>query len=80
MKLYVENLAREASARELHRLFDKFGCITQLRMGRHADGSSDGTAYLEITKEQAGKAAINKLDTMNFMNRFLRVYEIPNGL
>ncbi|MGC4056618.1 MAG: hypothetical protein QM743_00635 [Chitinophagaceae bacterium] len=79
MRLCIENLPLEVTERALYQLFVAFGCITLVDIRRTRNGRSEGVAYVDIKKDYDGNTAINKLDTINFMNRFLRVYEIQNG-
>ncbi|GAA4456842.1 hypothetical protein [Rurimicrobium arvi] len=79
MRLYVENLPEALDERELYCLFIVFGGITEVTICRDKNGKSLGSAYVDMPEMEQGKNAVRALNEINFMNHFLRVWEIDHG-
>ena len=76
MRIFVGNLAREASEEELRALFEPLGEVTKLDiMKDRYTGDPRGFAFVEMSSEAQAKAAIEKLDKFDFKGRKLTVNE-----
>ena len=74
MNLYVGNLPWSASEEELEAYFAEHGEIVDVRIiteGR--SGRSKGFGFVEMSSDDAGKAAIEALNGKEFGGRELRV-------
>ena len=76
MRIFVGNLAREASEEELRALFEPLGEVTKLDiMKDRYTGDPRGFAFVEMSSEAQAKAAIEKLNKFDFKGRKLTVNE-----
>ena len=74
MNLYVGNLPWSASEEELEAYFAEHGEVVDVRIiteGR--SGRSKGFGFVEMSSDDAGKAAIEALNGKEFGGRELRV-------
>ena len=74
MNLYVGNLPWSASEQELEAYFAEHGEVVDVRIiteGR--SGRSKGFGFVEMSSDDAGKAAIEALNGKEFGGRELRV-------
>ncbi|RAJ08339.1 RNA-binding protein 39 [Chitinophaga skermanii] len=76
MKIYVGNLHYRASRSALYALFVPFGYVQLIEIRMLQDGSAEGVAFVYMKGRHDGTNAIHQLDGMNFMNRFLQIFEI----
>ena len=69
-KLYVGNLAYEASEGDLHDLFSKVGLVknVEVAMDRHSQRSK-GFGFVEMESLESAKSAAEKLNRTDFMGR-----------
>lgn len=75
MNIFVGNLNDMITARHLLQLFVPFGMVYSARILRDkASNHSAGCGYVEMDS-RAGKAAISKLNNLQFMNCYLEVTE-----
>ncbi len=76
MKIFVGNLAREASESELQAVFTPFGQIARVEIVKDRyTGESRGFAFVEMPNDAEAKAAIEKLNKEDFKGRKLTVNE-----
>jgi RNA recognition motif-containing protein len=73
-RLYVTNLAADASAEELQQLFDRAGEVTGVHILRDAEtGLSRGLAFVDMASDGAAENAIAVLNESRFHNHVLNV-------
>ena len=77
MKLYVANILYEASDEDLANLFDEFGGVAA-RIARDPEGRSRGFGFV-IVNDVAARAAIAKLDGMEYLGRRIFVSQARGG-
>jgi cold-inducible RNA-binding protein len=76
MKLYVGNLSYETTEESLETRFSEFGAIESVNLINDREtGRSKGFAFIEMTSDEEGKAAIQALDGTEFEGRNIRVSE-----
>lgn len=76
MNIYVGNLDRQATEKELRELFNQFGDVKAVRIVKdHESGEPKGFAFVEMTDDKLAVKAIQELDAKPFANRRLRVNE-----
>uniref|UniRef100_A0A182JYB4 RRM domain-containing protein n=1 Tax=Anopheles christyi TaxID=43041 RepID=A0A182JYB4_9DIPT len=61
-KLFIKGLPFNLGREELHRLFEPFGPIKDIRIVCYRSGKSKGLAYLEYETETSAKKAVLKMD------------------
>jgi RNA recognition motif-containing protein len=61
MRLLVNNLASDVTDASLLELFAPFGAVTSTSVLTDADGKPSGGAYVEMTGDSEGRAAIRGL-------------------
>lgn len=75
MNIFVGNLSQLTTARHLSVLFIQFGKVHAVKIIRDdITGHSMGIGFVEMDN-QCGAIAIQQLDCMNFMNRYMEVKE-----
>ncbi|MBT1705001.1 RNA recognition motif domain-containing protein [Chryseosolibacter indicus] len=76
MNIYVGNLDRQATEKELRSLFNQFGEVKSVRIVKdHESGEPRGFAFVEMTDDQLATKAIQELDAKPFANKRLKVNE-----
>jgi len=76
MKLYVGNLSFGTTEDDLHRLFSQVGTVDSATMVTDRDtGRSRGFAFVEMSSQAEGAAAIAKFNEAEFDGRILTVNE-----
>ena len=76
MRLYVGNLSFDSDERQIEGLFATHGAIESVKIIRdHATGRSRGFAFVEMSSDDEGRAAIQTLDQFEFEGRRLTVNE-----
>ena len=76
MRLYVGNLSFDSDERQIEGLFAAHGSIESVKIIRdHATGRSRGFAFVEMSSDDEGRAAIQTLDQFEFEGRRLTVNE-----
>ena len=76
MNIYVGNLAREVSEKDLENTFSSFGSIRSVKVIRDLfSGESKGFAFVEMAGTKEGQAAINELTTKELKGKKLIVNE-----
>jgi cold-inducible RNA-binding protein len=76
MKLYVGNLSFGTTEDDLHRLFSQVGTVDSATMVTDRDtGRSRGFAFVEMSSQSEGAAAIAKFNEAEFDGRILTVNE-----
>ncbi len=76
MKIYIGNLHINISQQDLYKLFAVFGDIAEVRIYVNALGKPSGSGYVIMKNDDQGHQAIEALNNINIMNRFLHIYEI----
>ena len=76
MKLYIGNLSYQTKEADLEGLFGAHGEVTstQVISDRHT-GRSRGFGFVEMASDDAGRAAVEACNGMNFMGRNITVNE-----
>ncbi|XP_057438788.1 uncharacterized protein LOC130730728 [Lotus japonicus] len=77
-KLLVKNVAFEAKAQELRKLFDPFGQIKSLRLPMKF-GSHRGFAFIEYVTQQEAQNALTALANTHFYGRHLVIERAKEG-
>ncbi len=76
MRIYVGNLSFNTDEPTIEALFAPLGTVESVKLIRdHATGRSRGFGFVEMTDDQAGKAACEQLDQHEFEGRRLTVNE-----
>jgi len=76
MNIYIGNLHANASEAQIRDLFTEFGDVHSVHIIMNtASGQSMGFGFVEIDGREGGLKAIQELDALNFMNRYLEVSE-----
>ena len=76
MKLYVGNLPFGATEQDVQDLFAEAGAVETVQIMRdQATGRPRGFGFVTMSSDEAGKAAIAKLDQQPFQGRTLTVNE-----
>lgn len=76
MNLYIGNLARDVTDKDLRELFEPFGEIKSINIIKDKfSGQSRGFGFVEMTEKAAGQAAIGGLKGKSLHERTLDVTE-----
>lgn len=75
MKIFIGNLHANASEAMLRDLFSNYGEVHSIILILDENGRPSGYGYLEMINQNCARTAIAQLNKINFMNRFLDVYE-----
>ena len=76
MNIYVGNLAWKAKKQDLQELFENFGEVTRAFIVRDKQTRrSRGFGFVEMTDDEAAKAAIEALNNTSFLERTIIVNE-----
>ncbi len=76
MKLYVGNIARQASDADIRTAFEAFGAVTSAKILTDREtGESRGFGFVEMPTDAEAKAAIAGLNGKEHMGRPLTVNE-----
>ena len=76
MRIYVGNLSFDTGEPQLEQLFATHGTVESVRLIRdHATGRSRGFGFVEMSDDDAGRAACQALDQQEFEGRRLTVNE-----
>ncbi len=75
MKIFVGNLADEATEDDLRKAFENFGQVTAVSITKDSFGESRGVAFVEMPAEAEAQAAINGLNGHELKGRALSVNE-----
>jgi cold-inducible RNA-binding protein len=76
MKLYVGNLSFDTSEADLKDIFEQFGTVKETRIINDRDtGQSRGFAFVTMSNDSEGKAAMATLDGKQFAGRTITVNE-----
>jgi RNA recognition motif-containing protein len=76
MKLYVGNLTYEMTNADLEQLFAEFGSVRSAQVIQDRDtGRSKGFGFVEMSDDNAARAAISALDKKEHNGRALAVNE-----
>lgn len=75
MIIFIDNINRLASDRQLYELFASFGIVTLAKVIKDSfTGQSYGFGFVEMERNAAARA-IQQLNNCNFMQRFIVVNE-----
>ncbi|MFC1481710.1 RNA recognition motif domain-containing protein [Candidatus Neomarinimicrobiota bacterium] len=76
MNIYVGNLAYTTTEEDLRTSFSAFGAVDSVNVITDRDtGRSKGFAFIEMSDDSAGNAAIKGLDGQELGDRALKVSE-----
>ena len=76
MNIYVGNIAFDATDEDLRTLFEEHGEVTSARIIKDRySGNSRGFGFVEMSDDEQGKTAIEKINGYDFMGRSLKVNE-----
>ncbi len=76
MNIYVGNLSYEVTDEELRTLFGAFGAVSSAKVIRDQEsGYSKGFGFVEMSDDNAARAAIEQLNGTDCRGRALRVNE-----
>jgi cold-inducible RNA-binding protein len=76
VKLYVGNISFTITEADLHQIFEQFGSVTELKVITDREtGQPRGFAFVTMSNEPEGRAAIKSLDGKEFGGRPLKVSE-----
>lgn len=76
MNIYVGNLSFRCTEEDLHALFAEFGEVDSAKVVTDREtGRSRGFGFVEMSDDDAGKAAIEALDGQEHQGRNLTVNE-----
>lgn len=76
MNLYVGNLARDVTDKDLRELFEPFGEVKSINVIKDKfSGQSRGFGFVEMTEKTAGQAALDGLKGKSLHDRTLDVTE-----
>ena len=76
MRIYVGNLSFDTDEPQIEQLFASHGTVESVRLIRdHATGRSRGFGFVEVSDDEAGRAACQALDQQEFEGRRLTVNE-----
>ena len=75
-KMYVGNIAFNATEEDLRDLFSEYGEIESLKIIQDQDtGRSKGFGFIEMAEEKDTRKAIEELNGKDFMEKTLKVSE-----
>ncbi|GJQ10058.1 hypothetical protein GpartN1_g1849.t1 [Galdieria partita] len=77
-KLLVRNIAFEATAKEVRKLFETFGEVKSVRLPRKLDGTHRGFGFVEFLSKRDAATALQSLKDTHFYGRHL-VLEYSKG-
>ena len=76
MRIYVGNLAYSTTEDDLHTSFSAFGAVDSVKIITDREtGRSKGFAFIEMSDESSGNAAIKGLDGQELGDRAIKVNE-----
>jgi len=76
VKLYVGNISFTITESELRHIFEQFGTVAEIKVINHREtGQPRGFAFVTMSNEPQGRAAIKNLDGKEFGGRPLIVNE-----
>ena len=75
MKLYVGNLSFDTSEQQLRELFEPYGVTSVTLITDRDTGRPRGFAFVEVSDNQQGNAAIEAINGQNIDGRELKVNE-----
>ena len=76
MKIYIDNLSFDATEEQLRQAFEGFGEVMSVNIITDRDtGRSRGFAFVEMSSQDEGTAAINGLNGQELNGRTLNVNE-----
>ena len=76
VKLYVGNISFTITEADLQHIFEQFGSVTEIKVVTDREtGQPRGFAFVTMSNDQAGRAAIKSLDGKEFGGRPLKVSE-----
>lgn len=76
MKVYVGNLSKQITDKELNELATPFGSLLTAEVAtERSGGASKGFGFLEFSSEEAARAAITGLDGKDVNGQVLKVSE-----
>jgi cold-inducible RNA-binding protein len=76
VKLYVGNISFTITEADLHHIFEQFGSVTEIKVITDREtGQPRGFAFVTMSNEPEGRAAIKNLDGKEFGGRSLKVSE-----
>ncbi len=76
MKLYVGNLAHEATEDDLQEAFAALGEVKDVNIVKDKEtGQSRGFGFVEMPSQEEARAAIESMDGKAFMEREIKVQE-----
>eukprot|EP00335_Anophryoides_haemophila_P000032 CAMPEP_0204821390 /NCGR_PEP_ID=MMETSP1018-20131115/13703_1 /ASSEMBLY_ACC=CAM_ASM_000518 /TAXON_ID=46462 /ORGANISM="Anophryoides haemophila, Strain AH6" /LENGTH=81 /DNA_ID=CAMNT_0051929093 /DNA_START=1 /DNA_END=243 /DNA_ORIENTATION=+ len=70
-KLFVGNLSSKAEKEDLHKLFDPFGKIIEIKIKNK--GGTNFFGFVEFELEKDAQAALHKLHLRDFMGKDIRI-------
>lgn len=72
--LRVTNISEDASERDLHELFKRFGYVQRIFLAKDKEtGQSRGFAYVTYNRRDEAQAALNALDGYGYAHLILKV-------
>ena len=71
--LFVKNLPKDCTPKELYDIFVKFGEIDSINLKKDNDGNFLGYGYVDFINEENAKEAINKLNQTKFKDSIISV-------
>ena len=76
MKLYVGNMSFTITEADLQHMFEQFGSVTEIKVITDREtGQPRGFAFVTMSNDPEGRAAIKSLDGKEFGGRSLKVSE-----
>ena len=76
VKLYVGNISFTITEADLHHIFEQFGSVREIKVITDREtGQPRGFAFVTMSNEPEGRAAIKNLDGKEFGGRPLKVSE-----
>jgi RNA recognition motif-containing protein len=76
MYINVGNMSFDTNEEELREVFSEYGTVTSVKMMTNSEGRSRGFAFVEMSDDSEGNAAIRSLNGDELAGRKLRVNEI----
>ena len=76
MKIYVGNLSRDTTEKDLQKAFEAFGKVISADINVNEEtGLSNGFGYVEMAKEKEAKAAIKEMNGKKLKKQEIEVKE-----
>lgn len=75
MKLFIGNLATEASEDDLRQAAEAFGTVSAVSIAVDDEGASKGHGFVEMAGKDEGKAALEGLNGKDLKGQALKVSE-----